>query len=152
MPAYEQVIETSSDTIEITVIFEPVPPGFAWGSLEASGALGELIGVLPADGVDEDGRPFDTTAVVLADLRIVEEGSYSAEVVVGPGEWAVVPWPLVPNYTQAMAHPGTPWTEFVSVGLDSAWLPVAAVAAGAAVVGLVWLGRRRTLLTDNRQH
>ncbi len=147
MPAFEWEVEARTDSIGITVTFEPVSVGFAWRNLEGSGSLGELVGVLPASAVDQQGRPTDTSDLVLADLQRVEIGIYAADVAVGQGEWAVVAWPMVPDY-EPDRHPETPLTDFVTVGpetdrFSTAWLPVLAGVVLFGIGGAIWFSRRR---------
>jgi hypothetical protein len=113
-PAFDLDVEARRGSVVITVTFEPVPPGFNWAAFESSGVPDELVGVLPAEEVDERGRPLSQDGLRLASLRSIEEGVYLAEVAVDQGRWAVVPWPLVPDFS-----PGAPSTRFVNIDVGT---------------------------------
>lgn len=146
MPGFEWNVDARDDSIEVTVTFEPVPFGFAWHSLESSGALGELVGVVRPDEVGQAGRPISGADPILLDLQRISTGVYGATANAASGEWAVVVWPLVGEFPRP--QPGVPDTELVTVGRTSdfsagAWVPLVAGAAVIAVVGALWLRRFR---------
>lgn len=143
MPAFEWVVGAQVDAIEVTITFEPVPSGFAWPSLEESGALGELVGAVPSDEVDQAGRPIPGADPILFDLERIETGIYGATAETGPGKWAVVVWPMTGEFP--VPQPGIPETTFVTVTTSpsSPVLPWALLVVGSGVVGAVWLSRRR---------
>lgn len=120
-PGFEMGVETDVETLVVTVTFEPVPSGFAWGTMEASGVLDRLVGVLPADQLDEGGRPVGGSVPQLVRLERVSEGVYEGQTVVPhDGEWSVVAWPLSPD-------------------LNPQATPVV-VVVGAGTPAIVWLG------------
>lgn len=141
MPEFEWAIEGHSDSVEVTVTFEPVPSGFAWASLEASGLLDQLVGVVQSEEVDPDGRPVPGADAMTFDLQRIETGVYGATIDTGPGEWAVVAWPLE---TESQSFPGVPETEFIAVGSNprSSAMPWI-LAVGVGIVAVWWLSRSR---------
>lgn len=142
-PAFELDVVISNGSAVITVRFvQPVPEGF-----ESSGVLNRLVGVLPADGVDDRGRPLDDEEPRLVTLRRIDQGVYQAEVPLdSAGSWAVVPWPLVPAF-DTQSNPGAPQTSFFAVGSG---IPLVVWLSGGAAVGiaglflLVWFIRQQT--------
>lgn len=141
MPAFEWAIEGHSDSVEVTVTFEPVPSGFAWPALEASGLLDRLVGVVQSDEVDPDGRPVPGANAITFDLQRIETGVYGATINTGPGEWAVVAWPLE---TESQSFPGVPTTEYITVGSSprSSAIPWILVV-GVGIVAVWWLSWSR---------
>jgi hypothetical protein len=95
-PGFELAADVDGSTIHVTLTFEPVPNGFAWGSLEASGVLEELAGLVPVDLVD-DGRTRAPAEPVLIPLLRSGERIYTGTAKVPAGRWAVVAWPLEPD-------------------------------------------------------
>jgi hypothetical protein len=93
MPPFYMEVESRGATVHVEVTIredESSIDGFD------SPQLNGLLAVLPADQVDEDGRPL----LVLGgrtdvSLNKVEAGTYQGRVVLEPGRWAVVPFPDV---------------------------------------------------------
>lgn len=143
-PAFEFDIDVNGSSIEVTVDFEAVPPGFAWGSFEASGVPEELVGLFPAEDVDDRGRPLPGADPILLSLERIEEGIYQDAVGVQEGQWAVVAWPLVADFDPE-AHPGTARTAVVTVGGPPAWvwLGVGVLAASAVALAAARLSAQR---------
>lgn len=109
-PAFSVDVDATTRALAVTVRFDSVPSGFAWGQLEASGVLDELVGVLPSSDVDEHGRPLKNADAILIHLARVSAGVYRGETALPHGGmWAVVAWPLVKGF-----DPATP-TQVVSV-------------------------------------
>jgi hypothetical protein len=106
--------------------------------------LDELIGVLPADQIEEDGRPLAGTDPVLVSLERVESGViYEGSVELSEGEWAFFPWPTNETFNPE-GNPGAPPTQYVTVGDTSPWPWLglgAAIAAAVGVFTLVLRGR-----------
>ncbi len=130
-PAFEFDINMSSSSIEVTVDFEPVPPGFAWGSFEASGVPEELVGLFPASDVDDRGRPLPEAEPLLLSLKRVDWGVYRDSIDVDDGEWAVVAWPLIDGFDPD-DHPGAARTEIVLVGTSDVILGATQAEARAS--------------------
>lgn len=149
-PAFEFDIDVTGSRVQVTVDFEPVPVGFAWGSFEASGFLDRLVGLFPADVVDDRGRPVTDTEAIPVSLERREEGIYQGSVLVPEGRWAVVAWPSVPDF-DPQASPGAARTAFVEVGGPPAWvwLGVGAFAALLVAVAGTRLSLRRREPADS---
>lgn len=133
VPAFEIDTEVDGPTIHVTVTFQPVPTGFAWASLEASGVLERLVGLVPAVQIGEDDRPKPDSELVLIPLNRRKEGVYKGAAEVQEGRWAVVAWPVEPGFGSE-TNPGSPATQLVSVGGPPAWVWLALGGAGAAVI------------------
>lgn len=146
-PAFELQADVADDTVIVRVTFlQPMPVG-----IEGSGVLEQLIGVAPAEDLGEGGRPTPEADIHLLSLREVEgDGIYGSELKVGPGRWAVVPWPLVSEFDPEQ-NPGVPATLFVVVGSSpTAWVIGASVAfVGVAIVART-LSRIRSKSLANR--
>ena len=138
-PGFDFGVRVDGSTIHVTVSFEPVPSGLAWPQMEASGVLDELVGVLPADRVDSEGRPLPDASPRLLTLHRVEEGVYADSVMLSEGRWAVVAWPLVPN-SELDSFVGPAGTEYVTVGGPPAWVWLGAGAVAAIFVVVFSLG------------
>ena len=142
-PAFEFDIEVNGSSIEVTVDFETLPPGFAWSSFEASGVLEQLIGLFPAEDVDDRGRPLPRAEPILLSLERIEEGTYKDSITVEEGQWAVVAWPLITDF-DSEANPGAARTAVVTVGGPPAWmwLGLGALAASTVVLAAARLRAR----------
>lgn len=122
-PAFAMDVDPEGSMVVVTVY--SARPGLV------SGILDELIGALPADEVDDKGRPLPGSEPVLVTLEKNDdrdyEGAtqvgggewawfvYEGAIQVGGGEWAFFPWPLSPDFDPDR-NPGAPSTEFVRVG------------------------------------
>lgn len=138
-PGFDFVVRVDGSTVHVTVSFEPVPSGFAWPQMETSGVLDGLVGVLPADEVDGEGRPLPDASPRLLTLQRVEEGVYADSVMLPKGRWVVVAWPLVPN-SDLESFVGLAGTEYVTVGGQPAWVWLGAGAVAAILVAGFSLG------------
>lgn len=150
-PAFEFDIRVDGSTVQVTVDFEPVPIGFAWSQLEASGVPDELVGVYPADQVDDRGRPFPDVVPQLLSLKRVEEGVYTDSLTLTDGRWAVVAWPLFPDFDPDTSV-GAARTEFVTVGGPPTWVWPAFGAIAAMAVARLAIGsktRRRPVKEES---
>ncbi|HEX9643660.1 MAG TPA: hypothetical protein VGC11_06655 [Acidimicrobiia bacterium] len=143
-PAFGFDIRVDGPSVRVVVDFEPVPDGFAWSQLEASGVLDELVGLVPRDQVDDRGCPLAEADPVLLSLERIEEGVYADSVTLPDGRWAVVAWPLVSGFDPD-ANPGAARTEVVAVRRQSVWvwLGVGAIAAVVVAGGALGLRARR---------
>lgn len=134
-PAFDLHVDSQGSSVEVTVRFQQAVSTVE--EFEGSGVLDRLIGVLPADQVDEDGRPLRGSDPRLVSLEPVEGGvTYQGSIRVDDGEWAFFPWPGSPSFDPD-ENPGAPATEFVTVeGRSlSIWLAIGAVAIiGVATV------------------
>lgn len=132
-PAFELQAAKDDDRLIITVLFEAVPLGFAWDQFEQSGFPDEMIGVVPADQVGDDGRPSADAELRLVHLDRVDEGIYRGEIAIDDGDWAVVPWPLDKEFDND-GHAGVPETLLVSSDKASTVLVLVGVVALALAV------------------
>jgi hypothetical protein len=141
-PAFGLELDVDGSSVEVTVtLLQSIPS--AIGQFEGSGVLDRLIGAVPADEVDENGRPLPGSDPVLVSLEPVESGvTYRGSITVDAGEWAFFPWPDTPGFDPE-ANRGAPDTEFVMVGGSSplGWIAIGAVAA-IALSSLALVRRR----------
>lgn len=142
-PAFDLELDSEGSSVEVTVRFQQTISSV--DEFEASGVLDRLIGGLPADQVDEEGRPLPGSDPLLVSLDPVESGvTYQGSIRVDDGEWAFFPWPGTPSFDPD-ENPGAPATEFVTVegGSQLVWLSVGAVAAIAVALGSWFRSRTR---------
>lgn len=141
-PAFGLELDSDGSSVDVTVtLLQSIPSSIE--QFEESGVLDRLIGAVPADEVDENGRPLPGSDPVLVSLEPVESGvTYRGSITVDDGEWAFFPWPGTPSFDPD-TNPGAPATEFVTVEGSSqmVWLAVAAVAT-IALGSLVLASRR----------
>ncbi len=134
VPSFTMEIAPDPSGIEVTVTFEPVPTGFNWASMEESGIFEALVGVLPADKIDDRGRPVPDAAPEVVELTRVSEGVYRGSIALADGRWAVFPYPLSAEFDPA-ANPGAASTKLVTVGA-----PLTATTLSVLTIGLVAVG------------
>lgn len=141
VPEFELDAVAGAETLVITVTFvQEFPEGFR-GPFEGSGVLDTLVGVLPSDEVNAEGRPLPDTNPQLVALHPVGGQVYRGEVPIErEEEWAVIPFPSEPGFV-----PGTVSTLMIggSASVPLAYWVVFGVAALAALAVLNRsLGRR----------
>lgn len=137
MPPFDMVVRTSGDTVQVIVTI--VDDDSVIGGFDPPDLNG-LVAVVPADQVDEAGRPLLVSGIDEKDVPLsrIEPGTYQGSVTLGPGRWAVVPFPdTMGDIPVPDAYPDTIMVEIgdEAIGL---W---AALAAIAVATSLVW--RRR---------
>lgn len=134
MPPFDMEVETGGDTVHVEVTIsgdESLIDSFDTPDLNW------LLAVLPADQVDEKGRPLfmfgDRTNLR---LNRVEPGVYQGSVALEPGRWAVVPFPGMTGEVRGSVEGWYPNTVVVEVGAEESaiW---ALVAVGAAIA-IAW--------------
>jgi hypothetical protein len=150
-PAFDFEVGVHGLTIRVVVDFEPVPVGFAWPQLEASGVPEELVGLFPADRVDDRGRPLVDAEPILLSLDRTDVGVYEDSVTLPEGRWAVVAWPLLPDFDPE-ANPGAARTEFVTIGGPPAWVWLGMGAIVGIVVAGLSVGLKTPATGSNRKH
>lgn len=121
-PAFDLELDSKGTSVEVTVRFQQTISSV--DEFEASGVLDRLIGGLPADQVDEEGRPLPGSDPLLVALDPVESG-------------------VTRHSDHPEDNPGAPATGYVTVegGSQLVWLAVGAVAAIAAAVA--WWARSK---------
>jgi hypothetical protein len=142
-PAFDLDLDSEGPSVEVTVRFQQTISSVE--EFESSGVLDRLIGGLPADRVDEEGRPLSGSDPLRVSLDPVESGvTYQDSMRVDDGEWAFFPWPGTPSFDPD-ENPGAPPTEFVTVegGSPLVWLVEGAVAVAAVALGSLLRSRTR---------
>jgi len=143
VPSFTIEVDPGPAGIEVTVMFEPVPSGFNWASMEGSGVFEILVGVLPADKVDDRGRPVPDAAPEVVELTRVSEGVYRGSIELEAGRWAVFPYPLTADFDPAR-HPGAASTQVVTVGAPFSATTLSVLSIGLVALGVLALIWRRT--------
>jgi hypothetical protein len=131
-PGFDLSTEVAGSTVAVTLEFDEVPPGFNWLSLERSGILEVLAGVVPATDVDGFGRPLPDAAIVLIPLEKEATGIYTGSLRVQEGRWAVVPYPLISDFNPS-SDPEAAQTQMITVGQSGSppwvWISLGVLAA-----------------------
>lgn len=142
-PSFTITVEVDGESVLVRVEFrEPIP-----GGLESSGVLERLAGWLPAELIDERGRPLPGTEPSLIALTEVGDSRtvFESRLTPGPaGRYAVLPWPLTPDYDPD-SNPGYGPTVIFETGQSRSgaeWAIWGSLVAGAGLVWFLW--RRRS--------
>ncbi len=128
MPSFDLDVETRGNSVHVKVRIlgdEPLIRSFAPD-------LNGLLAVLPADQVDEEGRPFLVFVSGRTDVPLswVEPRTYQGNVALDPGQWAVVPFPdTVGPLRVESAYPKTVMIQIGdSAGVTSSLVALVALA------------------------
>lgn len=134
MPPFEMEVELQGDTVHVEVTItgdESLIHDFDSSDLDG------LLAVLPADQVDEEGRP----QLVLGGgtdvpLSRVGRGIYQGSVELEPGRWAVVPFPDVRGALRGSLEGWYPATVEVEVKDEA--IAIWPLAALGVVMAIAW--------------
>lgn len=132
MPPFEMEVDPQGGTIHVEVRIsgdEALIDSFDPTDLNG------LVGVFPADQVDDEGRPLPALKTgTNVPLSRAEPGIYEGSVQVEPGRWAVVPFPQTVGALRVEdAYPETVMIESEDEG-GAIW----AWAAVGAAIAIAW--------------
>jgi len=135
MPPFEMAVEPRGDTLHVEVTIGRDDPQLI-DSFDAP-ELNGLIGVFPADQVDEEGRPlYVLDKGTDVPLIRVAPGTYQGSVELEPGHWAVVPFPGVSGVVRGSAEGWYPHTALVDLTEERSDLWVLAAVGAALAIAL----------------